>query len=257
MSPLFTRTFQIIAGVLTVPVVGFSIIGTSYTSPFLDHLADIVNGTNTVTVDSLNAPNWSLGIPLQQAIGLTGATTTGTVASSTGFVFAVAALDGTGTTTLSAVDATATDPNGQNNEGFQLSWSAVPSATGYAVFFATSSSPTATLNQYFLATSTNGAPNTSYTFATSTGSLTGSYTKSDPTAFSVKINPLGSSYFDGGSAGFGTTSPIATVDVASGTIRAYSISTSTCAANNDGSIFYNAKDKHLYVCEATVWQIIK
>src|SRR5689334_11818972 len=115
--PLFTRTFQIIAGVLSVPVLGVSIIGTAYSSPFLDHLADIVTDNTTATVASLNAPNWSYGVPLSQPVGLSGATTTGTVASSTAFVFAVAALDGTGTTTLSAVDATTTDANGQANEG--------------------------------------------------------------------------------------------------------------------------------------------
>jgi hypothetical protein len=254
--PLFTRTFQIIAGVLAVPVIGFSIIGTSYTSPFLDHLADIVNGTTTATVDSLNAPNWSIGIPLPTVVGLTGATTTGTVASSTPFVFAVAALDGTGTTTLSTAVATSTDTNNPPNEGFQLSWSAVPGASGYAVYFATSSSLTATLNQYFIATSTNGVPNTSFTFATSTGSLPGTYTKTDPTAFALKLNPLGNSFLMGGNIGVSTTSPQAGIDIASSTFRVYSVSTSTCAASNDGAMFYNAKDKHLYICESTSWKII-
>ena len=105
--------------------------------------------------------------------------------------------------------------------------------------------------------STNGVPNAQYTMATTTGSLSGSYSKSDTTAFAFKINPLGASYLNGGNLGIATTSPVTAHDVASGTIRAYSISTSTCAAANDGAVFYNAKDKHLYVCEATVWQLIK
>jgi hypothetical protein len=257
---LFTRTFQIIAGVLTIPVVGFSIIGSSYTSPFLDHLADIVNGNSTLTVDSMNAPNWSFGAPLAQVVGLAAATSTdsGTLASSTPFSFMVAALDGTGTTTLSSAVTQSTDASTSANEEIQVSWSAVPGAMGYAIFEATGTVTTATgFSQYFYATSSNGIPNTSYTFATSTGSLAGTYTKSDPTAYSIKLNPLGTSFLDGGSLGLGTTTPQATIDVASGTLRAYSISTSTCAANNDGAIFYNAKDKHLYVCEAATWQIIK
>jgi hypothetical protein len=256
--PLFTKVISAgIAALLSIPVFGSAIIGANYSSPILTHLADIVSGNNTSVVAALNAPNWSFGIQLSQVAGVSAATTTGTTASSTSFVFAVAALDGTGTTTLSAAVVQATDANGNANEGFQLSWGAVPGASGYAVYFATSSSATAVLTQYFNATSTNGIPNTSYTFATSTGSLTGSYTKADPTAYSVKLNPLGASYLNGGNLGISTTSPVATIDVASGTLRAYSISTSTCAAANDGSIFYNAKDKHLYVCEATTWQLIK
>jgi hypothetical protein len=256
--PIFTRTFQIIAGVLTIPVLGAAVIGSAYASPFLLHLADISNGPNTSVVASLNAPNWSVGVPLAQAVGLSAATTTGTLASSTPFSFAVAALDGTGTTTLSAAVTISTDPNGNANEGVQLTWNAVPGATGYAIYEATGTVSTATgFTQYVFATSTNGVPNAQYTQATTTGTLSGSYTKNDTTAFAFKINPLGASYLDGGVLGIGTTSPVTAIDIASGTIRAYSISTSTCAVTNDGAIFYNAKDKHLYVCEATVWQLIK
>ena len=57
--------------------------------------------------------------------------------------------------------------------------------------------------------------------------------------------------------GIATTSPKMALDVASGTMRAFSVSTTTCTALNDGAVFYNSKDQHLYVCEATVWQIIK
>jgi hypothetical protein len=256
--PIFTRTFQIVAGVLTIPVLGAAVIGSAYASPFLLHLADISNGSNTSVVASVNAPNWSIGTPLAQVVGLSAATTTGTLASSTPFSFAVAALDGIGTTTLSAAVTQSTDANGNANEGMQLTWGAVPGATGYAIYEATGTVTTASgFTQYVLATSTNGVPNTQYTLATTTGSVSGSYTKNDTTAFAFKINPLGASYLDGGAVGIGTSSPVTSIDVASGSIRAASVSTSTCAANIDGAIFYNSKDKHLYVCEATVWQIIK
>src|SRR5579863_1765613 len=120
--PIFTRTFQIIAGVLSVPVIGAAIIGTAYQSPFLDHLADIVNGSKTTVVDSLNAPNWSIAAPLAQVVGVSSATTTGTLASSTPFSIMVAALDGTGTTTLSSAVTQSTDANGSANEGLQITW---------------------------------------------------------------------------------------------------------------------------------------
>src|ERR1700722_11589364 len=119
--PIFTRTFQIIAGVLSIPVSGAAVIGANYASPFLLHLADITNGQNTSVVAGTNAPNWSLGAPLAQVVGLSAATTTGTLASSTPCSVAVAALDGTGTTTLSTAVTVSTDANGSANEGLQIS----------------------------------------------------------------------------------------------------------------------------------------
>jgi len=188
--PLFTRTFQIIAGILSVPVLGVAVIGTAYPSPFLDHLADLVNGSQTTTVDSTNAPNWSFGLPLAQPTLTSIATTTGgTLPNATTFYFQVAALDGNGTTTVSTNLSGITD---STSEALQVTWGSVTGATGYALYFSTST-PTS-FTQYFLATSTTA----SYTFSTSTGSLSGSYTKSDTTAFAALINPNGTSYLNGG-----------------------------------------------------------
>jgi hypothetical protein len=225
--PLFTKN-TLIAALLAIPVLGTAIIGANYQSVILHHLVDITNGVNTQTVSSSNAPNWSSGIPLSVPVGTAAATTTGgTVASSTAFIFAVAALDGTGTTTIGTAATVTTDASTSPNEQIQVGWSAVPGATGYAIYFATSSSAT-TFSQYFLATSTNGNPNTSYTFATSTGSLAGS-TGSDTTAFSTKINPTGTSYLNGGGlevlgqGAFGTSTPVA--DLTATTLAANSTTT--------------------------------
>jgi hypothetical protein len=213
--PLFTKS-ALIAAVLAIPVFGTAIIGGNYQSVIVNHLVDIINAPNTQTVVTLNAPNWASGIPLAQPVGLAAATSTsgGTVASSTAFTFAVSAIDGTGTTTMSATAVATTDASTSPNEEIQVSWSAVTGATGYVVNFATSSNATA-FSQYFYATSTNGVPNTYYTFATSTGSLGGSYARLNTTAFATKINPLGQSYLNGGGLqvlgqlAAGTSTPVA------------------------------------------------
>src|ERR1700733_12239176 len=152
--PLFTRIGYLIGGAISVAVFGTSIIGVNYQGVILSHLADIVNGSNTQTVSSLNAPNWGYGIPLATPATIAAATTTGgTMASSTTEYFAVAALDGFGTTTISNVVTSTTDASSSllGAEAFEITWSPVAGATGYAVFVGTS--PTA-LNSYFYATTT-------------------------------------------------------------------------------------------------------
>jgi len=258
--PLFTKS-ALIAAVLAIPVFGSAVIGANYGSIILHHLVDIVNGSNTQTVVSVNAPNWSSGIPLSVPVGSAAATSTsgGTVASSTPFTFAVAALDGTGTTTIGTTATVSTDASTSPNEEIQVSWAAVPGATGYAVYFATSSTAT-TFSQYFYATSTNGSPNTSYTFATSTGSITGS-PGSDTTAFSTKINPTGQSYLNGGGLTIGGQTLVGTTTAASsselevnGYLRAQLSATSTsCYAATAGAIFYNSANKHEWGCDGTNW----
>ncbi len=246
--PLFTKN-TLIAALLAIPVFGTAIIAANYPSAILTHLVDIINGDNTQTVVSLNAPNWSSGIPLATPVGISAATSTGgTMASSTPVYFAVAALDGTGTTTISNVLSATTDASSTvlAAEGFNVSWSAVQGATGYAVYIGSSAS---NLTSYFLATSTNGTPNrTIYIASTTANALTGSNTLADTTAFSVKINPLGTSFFNGGKIGVGTSSPLANLDVASGTVRAIGASTSTCNSTNAGAIQFQSTSGHFYGC---------
>lgn len=254
--PLFTRTFQIIAGLLSIPVLGTAIIGTAYGYPFLTHLVDITNGSQTVTDMSGNAPNWGYGVPLAQVQGVATATTTGgTVASSTTFTFAVAALDQVGTTTESSLATVTTDAAGSPNEQIQVSWAPVAGAQRYAVFFATGTVSTAAgLNQYFLATSTSG-----YTFATSTGSLSGSYSKTDTTAFADLIQPNGPSYFEGnnGTATGSSISASGTAMEINGGLRVTEVGTTTsCDAQTAGTIIFNTRNSHLAGCNGTNWVII-
>src|SRR5277367_189382 len=134
--PLFTRIGYLIGGAISVAVFGTSIIGVNYQGVILSHLADIVNGNITNTVVSLNAPNWAYGIPLATPAAIASATTTGgTMASSTTEYFAVSALDGFGTTTISNSVTSKTDPasSGLGAEAYEITWSPDPGATGYAV----------------------------------------------------------------------------------------------------------------------------
>src|SRR5882757_8352244 len=98
--PLFTKTGIAIASLLAIPVFGVGIIVANYQSPILQHLVDIINGSDTQTVVSLNAPNWSEGIPMAVPVGVSAATSTGgsLIATSTPYYFQVAALDANGTT---------------------------------------------------------------------------------------------------------------------------------------------------------------
>jgi hypothetical protein len=247
--PLFTRIGLLIGGAISVAVFGSAVIGVNYQGVILNHLADVVNGSNTQPVASLNAPNWGYGIPLMTPAAIASATTTGgAMASSTTEYFAVAALDGFGTTTISNVVTSTTDASstGLGAEAFEITWSPVSGSSGYAIFFGTS--PTA-LNSYFLAT-TSGAY-----YATSTsGALAGSYTKSDTTAFSVLLNPNGPDYINGNSTA--TTSVAATstaLQVNGNFVVSAPATTTNCYAGTAGAIFYNTSNSHLWGCSGTTW----
>ena len=75
--PLFTRIGTLIGGTISVMVFGSAVIGANYSGVVLDHIADIVTGSNTAVVASLNAPNWSYGVPLATPAAIAAATTTG------------------------------------------------------------------------------------------------------------------------------------------------------------------------------------
>lgn len=134
------------------------------------------------------------------SISLGNSTTTGSVYSNNGaaLYFYVTALDGVGESLGSQLMGTSTV---NEAHGWNITWSAVQGAASYRVYFSTST-PQA-LTQYFIATSSN-----QYTL-TSTSSPT--YIPSGPpsssTAYGVLINSTGSSWFNGGKVGIGTTTP--------------------------------------------------
>jgi hypothetical protein len=251
--PLFTRIGYLIGGALSVVVFGTAVIGTNYQGVILNHIADVVNGSNTQPVVSLNAPNWADGIPLATPAAIASATTTGgTMASSTTEYFAVSALDGFGTTTVSNAVTSTTDPasSGLGAEAYEITWSPVTGSTGYAVFFG--SSPTA-LNNYFYATTTGAY----YMASTTSGALTGSYTKSDTTAFSVMLNPFGPDYINGVSTATTSVAASTTALEVNGNFVVSSPATTTaCYAGTAGAIFYNTSNGHEWGCAGGVWNKI-
>jgi hypothetical protein len=249
--PLLTKTFQIVAGILAIPIVGGAILAGNYSSPFTFHLADIINGPSTTVVAATNAPNWSVAVPMYQVVSISAATTTGgTMASSTPEVFAVAALDGTGTTTLSNTLSATTDASTTllGSEAYEITWNPVQGATGYAIYFGGTAS---SLTNYFLATTTNA-----FYFASSTvGNLTGSYTKNDTTAFSLKINPQGSSYINGANGTATTTAAASTTawQINGNIVAVSAATTSGCVAADAGQMFYNTSNGHEWGCSGTQW----
>jgi hypothetical protein len=256
--PLFTRTFQIIGGLLYVPVFATAILGASYGYGVLTHLADVVNGSNTATVVATNAPNWEFGLPVTSplissiATSSNGSAASG-LASSTPYVFEVAALDGTGTTTLVSSATITTDASTTQNapEDINISWTSVNGATGYAIFFGTSTVVgTGGLTQYFLAT-TSGT----YNFATSSGSLSGSYTKSDTTAFSEVLNPNGTDIFNDNLNSATSSRPASTtaVQINGTAVVTAGATTTACEADTAGAIFFNTSNSHEWGCNGTAW----
>jgi len=249
--PLIERTYQIIAGVLSLLIFGTPVIGVNYNSPFYTHLVDVTSGNITNTDIETNAPNWGFAEQLPQVQGVTAtATSTGTLATSTVYSFAVAALDQTGTTTLSGISTAISSSTASG--AIDLTWALVPGAQGYAIYFATGTVSTATgLTQYFLATTTSY-----YWFATSTGSLSGSYTKTDTSAFSDIIQPNGPSYIEGDN-GTATGSPVAASGTAleiNGGLRVTEVGTTTsCDAQTAGAEFYNTANSHEWGCNGSAW----
>jgi hypothetical protein len=254
--PIFTKTFAIIAGVLSVPVFTVAIIGGNYSSPFLTHLVDVIQGANTTTVVSNNAPNWAIGVPMytppitSSATSSYGSATSG-LASSTTYTFAIAALDGTGTTTLSApvtvtTDASTTQPY---PEAVTLNWTPVNGATSYAIYFATSSKLTSPVQLFYATTSSQ------YTFATSTGSLYGPYTNTDTTAFSEYINPNGSDVFnDNLLVGTSTKAASTTaVHINGDAVIVAPATTTACESDTAGAIFFNTANSHEWGCNGSTW----
>lgn len=259
MSPLIRNVSIGIGGtVVAVGIYFTSIIGANYQGAILNHLTDIVNGAITNTVVATNAPNWAYGTPLATpsassiATSSYGSAASG-LASSTPYTFAIAALDGSGTTTLSSTQTITTDASTTQNkpEVINVDWSAVEGATGYAVYFATSSNAASSaLSQCFFATTTG-----QYTFATSTGSWPCSNTFSDTHAFSNLISSFGPSYLNGSNST--ATSSVAASSTAlqvGGPINAEASATTTnCYAATAGDVFYNTSNSHEWGCNGSAW----
>lgn len=243
--------FTIVGKILTIPVLASAIIGSAYAqySPFTFHLTDVILGQNTTTVAAANAPNWGIGIPIAQPVVSSIATSSygsaaSGLASSTTYYFAIAAIAGNGTTTLSSGVTMTTDASTTqtNPEVVNLKWNALNGATGYAIYFSTT---TPLYNQYFLATTTGA-----YDFSTSTGSIGGTDVNTDSTAFSELINPNGPDIFnDSINISTSTVAASTTVIQANGTIDAVANGTTTaCESDTVGSIFYNLANNHLWGC---------
>lgn len=258
MNPV-TKNISIGIGSTVVAVLIYLAGGATaanYGGAILTHLVDIVRGSQTSTAVVLNAPAWSFGIPIPTPIATSAATTsyanaTSGLASSTPYSFVVAALDGTGTTTISnaltiTTDASTTQPK---PETINIAWGAVNGATGYAIFFATSSAPTS-YSQYFLATTTG-----TYNFATSTGSIAGTNTLTVGTAFTELLNPNGPDVFnDNASSATSSVAASTTVAQFGGIINASaSATTSACESDTAGAIFYNTANSHEWGCNGTAW----
>jgi hypothetical protein len=246
--------------IASVAIFFSSIIGGNYQGLILHHLASLVQGSNTRTIVSQNAPNWGYGTPLvTPQIGSIATSTGGSLASSTPISFEVAALDGDGTTTVSVLASITTDAASAalGAEAINLSWSPVTGAQGYAVYVSTTTP--ASYNLYWLASSTNGVPNTTYYYTSTSSPLTGSYIKEDTTAFSNRFMADGSkSFLNAGPVGFGTSSPASSspIDV-NGYVRASLPATSTaCYAGTAGVVFFNAANKHEWGCDGSSWQKI-
>jgi hypothetical protein len=205
------------------------------------------NGPNTSVVVSTNAPNWEVGTPLPTVQGITAATSSiGTLASSTTFAFEVSAVDAQGTTTVSASASAIADQVA--TEAILVKWGAVPGALGYVIYI--SSTTPAAFTQYFYATTSS-----QYVFATSTGALSGSYTKADTTAFSTIINPAGPSYIEGGN-GTATSTPIASstaLQVGGNFVVSAPATTTACFAATAGAMFYNTSNSHEWGCNGSAW----
>jgi hypothetical protein len=262
MNPLIKNVSIGVGGIVVAVAVYFgAVTAGNYQGAILHHLVDIIQGSNTRTIVALNAPNWGSGqllaTPTITAVATSSNSSAASgLASSTPYIFAIAALDRDGTTTISATATITTDASTTQNspEDITVTWPSVTGAQGYAIYFATSSTATA-FSQYFLASTTNGVPNTQFTFSTSTGSLSGSNTQVDTTAFANRVLPGSNSYFNGGPFGFGTSTPASSTPVdVNGYVRASRPATSTeCYAATAGVVFYNAANQHEWGCNGTAW----
>jgi hypothetical protein len=132
-----------------------------------------IGGTQIVPID----PTWSVNVPLSPPTNPSIASSTGSLQGGGKLYFVVAASNGTGTTTASNEVGTTTV---SVNEGINVSWSAVPGATKYFVYFGTTTPGSEAA--YFVATTS-----TAYSF-TSTSSPTFGTPPGFPSSFAVQAS---------------------------------------------------------------------
>jgi hypothetical protein len=170
---------------------------------------------------------------LQQPSVTSTASTTGTLSGGKLYLEVVATTV-TGTSSPSAEIATTTSVN----ENVNIVWSPIPGATGYAVYFGTSTPGSE--QSYFAATSTAGVVNTQYSLTSTTS----------PTYNTPSLN--GTGYY--ASIGSGTSSI-----AVSGQIQVTSNATTTCSTALNGAIFYSTANSHLWLCTGSgpAWTVIK
>lgn len=141
------------------------------------------------------------------SINISNATTTGSVSNGPMY-FVVTALDGAGGESVSSNLMASTSPD--NTHAWNVRWTAIPGATGYRVYFSTT---TTALNfvQYFNATTTNAYNFTSTSspiFTTVGAPVTGS-----GNAYVDKVNSSGNSWINGGNFAVGTTTSVSLFSV--------------------------------------------
>jgi hypothetical protein len=179
-------------------------------------------------------------------VALPSATTTGSVASST-IYFEITAVDGTGNQTNPSNQLATTT---LSNAGFNLTWSPVAGATGYDVYFSTTTP--AVFAQYFNATTSSA-----YDF-TSTSSPVYAFAPSTNNASAVSLTSQGTSFVYGGNGTATTTQAASTTALqVNGNFVAVSPATTTnCYSGTAGAVFYNTSNSHLWGCNGTAWQKI-
>ena len=215
-----TKTDALILGIATgmlLGAFGFSSIASAATSFTYQTFQKLIGGNNVVPV----SPSYSYATQLQQPVASI-ASTTGSLSGGP-LVIKVVADTPFGTSSPSLEISTTTS----KTEALQITWPAVPGASGYAIYFGTSTPNSE--KAYFVATSTNGAVNTVYTL-TSTSSPNYDLLPHISTGFYSQIGSASSS--------------VATA----GNILTQSAATTTpCTTALNGSIFYNTANAHLWL----------
>ena len=172
-------------------------------------LVSAITGNTTVQNVNVANPLYGFGIPLQSPIATAATLSTGgTLASSTLFRFMVDASDSFGSTTPSNEVSTTTLRTTRTGS-IVVTWYTPVNAKAARVYFAVG--PTGAYTRYFVATTTG-----QYTFSTSSSALVGTPV-AQTTAYSVKLNPLGTSYILGGNLLMGSSTGIILKDTTLGT----------------------------------------